>query len=129
MASIPLLPLLSNSFSFPLLRICHLPHSSVPSNKKNVSRKDCYSSLGWRIEEPRPTVITFLIAQILAFILSRFFLRHPPVTSVKSSESESVAELPSCFCYKSDSFSNSPGTQKPSFYTKKHNFAPHHPEQ
>jgi hypothetical protein len=74
-----------------------------------VSRKDCYSLLGWRSEEPRPTVRTFLIAEILAFIPSRFFLQHPPLTS-KSSESESVAELPSSFCYKSDSFSNSPGT-------------------
>jgi hypothetical protein len=94
-----------------------------------VSRKDCYSLLGCRIEEPRPTVRTFLIAEILAFIPSRFFLQHPPVTSVQSSESESVAELPSSFCYKSDSFSNNPGTQKPSFYTKKHNIAPHHPER
>jgi hypothetical protein len=94
-----------------------------------ISRKDCYSLLGWRIEEPRPTVKRFLIAEILAFIPSRFFLQHPPVASVKSSESESVAELPSYFCYKSDSFSNSPGTQKPSFYTKKHNFAPHHPQR
>jgi len=94
-----------------------------------VSRKDCYSLLGWRIEEPRPTVRRFLIAEILAFIPSRFFLQPPPVTSVKSSESESIAELPSSFCYKSDSFSNSPGTQKPSFYTKKHNIAPHHPER
>jgi hypothetical protein len=72
-----------------------------------ISRKDCYSLLGWRIEEPRPTVRRFLIAEILAFIPSRFFLQHPPVASVKSSESESVAELPSYFCYKSDSFINS----------------------
>jgi hypothetical protein len=71
----------------------------------------------------------FLIAEIVAFIPSRFFLQHPPVTSVKSSESESVAELASFFCYKSDSFSNNPGTQKPSFSPKKPNIAPHHPEQ
>jgi hypothetical protein len=73
-------------------------------------------------------VRTFFIAEILAFIPSRFFLQHPPVTSVKSSESESVAELPSSFCYKSDSFSNSPRTQKPIFYNKKPNIAPHHAE-
>jgi len=85
--------------------------------------------LGWRVEEPRPTVRTFFIAEILAFIPSRFFLQHLPLTSVKSEENESVAELPSSFCYKSDSFSNNPGTQKPSFYTKKHNIAPQHPEQ
>jgi hypothetical protein len=71
----------------------------------------------------------FLIAEILAFIPSRFFLPHPAVISVKSSASESVAELPSSFCYKSDSFSNSPTTQKPSFSTKKPNIAPHHPER
>jgi hypothetical protein len=94
-----------------------------------VSRKDCYSLVPWRIEEPRPTVRRFLIAEILAFIASRFFLQHPPLTSVKSSESESVAELRSSFFYKSDSFSNSPGTQKRSFSTKKPNIAPHHPEQ
>jgi hypothetical protein len=94
-----------------------------------ISPKDCYSLLGWRIEEPRLTVRRFLIAEILAFIPSRFFLQHPLVTSVKSSESESVAEPPSCFCYKSDTFSNSPGTQKPSFSTQKHNIAPHHPER
>jgi hypothetical protein len=74
-------------------------------------------------------VRTFLIAEIVAFIPSRYFLQHPPVTSVKSSESESVAEISSSFYYKSESFSNSPGTQKPSFYTKKHNIAPHRPER